>query len=239
MTIERSSLVDKVRGLLAKTVVNGCTEAEAMTALAKARAMIDAYEISETELALTKQEKAVLRQYGMDDRHDIKRFLSMAVAAFAGIKTWRNAGPPRQKVGLTLCGLSADVDFAEWLINHLSQFVANELTAYLFRSAVPKGQRRRIINGFTLGCCTRINDRLYALARESERTQRATLQSRALVLADIKREAIKETMTAAGIRLTQTTTRRKSDPDARGAGAMAGDRATFGRPVDSGTPRLR
>ena len=50
MSINRDNLLGKVRALMAKTVENGCTEEEALSALAKARAMIDAYEIDEAEV---------------------------------------------------------------------------------------------------------------------------------------------------------------------------------------------
>ena len=58
--MNREHLLDKIRALLSKTTENGCTEAEALTALAKARAMMDAYEVTETDLQLTKAEAAVL-----------------------------------------------------------------------------------------------------------------------------------------------------------------------------------
>jgi hypothetical protein len=82
MTIERESLLNKIRALLAKTMENGCSEPEALTALDKARAMMDAYAVSESELSLTKEEKAILRREPPDskDPHRIKWFLSRAVA---------------------------------------------------------------------------------------------------------------------------------------------------------------
>jgi hypothetical protein len=62
MTTQREGLLDKIRGLLAKTIENGCTESEALAALAKARAMMDAYAVGDDELDLTKEEKAILRR---------------------------------------------------------------------------------------------------------------------------------------------------------------------------------
>jgi len=56
MTENREALLNKVRALLAKTITNGCTQPEALTALAKARAMMDAYEITEEDLRLAKEE---------------------------------------------------------------------------------------------------------------------------------------------------------------------------------------
>jgi Protein of unknown function (DUF2786) len=77
MTTQREGLLDKIRGLLAKTLENGCTESEAMAALDKAHAMMAAYDVSENELSLTKEEKAILRREppGTKDPHRIKWFL--------------------------------------------------------------------------------------------------------------------------------------------------------------------
>jgi hypothetical protein len=62
MTVERESILNKIRALLSKTLDKGCTEAEAMAALGKAQALQDAYAITEAELNLTREEKAILRR---------------------------------------------------------------------------------------------------------------------------------------------------------------------------------
>jgi hypothetical protein len=46
----RESLLNKIRALLSKTRSNGCTEPEALAALAKASAMMSAYNVSDAEL---------------------------------------------------------------------------------------------------------------------------------------------------------------------------------------------
>ena len=46
----RKKMLELVRAIMSKTVANGCTEGEAMAALAKARELMAAYEISESEL---------------------------------------------------------------------------------------------------------------------------------------------------------------------------------------------
>jgi uncharacterized protein DUF2786 len=48
MTVERESILNKIRALLSKTLDKGCTEAEAMAALGKAQALQDAYAITES-----------------------------------------------------------------------------------------------------------------------------------------------------------------------------------------------
>src|SRR6516165_9549940 len=74
----RESVIDKIRALLAKTVENGATEAEMMAALDKAAAMRDAYDISDEELQLPKEEKVALHADPADatDPHKLKWRLS-------------------------------------------------------------------------------------------------------------------------------------------------------------------
>src|SRR5258708_24687890 len=93
METEREKLLDKVKALLSKTVENGCTEEEALAALAKARAWIDAFEITDSELSLTTEEKAVFRREppGTRDPHSIKCWLASAVAQLTDCKA---SGPP-------------------------------------------------------------------------------------------------------------------------------------------------
>jgi hypothetical protein len=57
---DRNSIIEKIKALLSKTTANGCTEAEMLAALGKAAAMRDAYDISDEELQVTKEEAAML-----------------------------------------------------------------------------------------------------------------------------------------------------------------------------------
>jgi Protein of unknown function (DUF2786) len=112
MTIERDSVLNKIRALLAKTMENGCSEAEAMAALGKAQAMKDAYAVTEGELNLTKEEKAILRREppGTKDPHRIKWFLTAAVSKFCNCRCWRERRGPsvlRPAIGCAICDLAA------------------------------------------------------------------------------------------------------------------------------------
>jgi hypothetical protein len=60
---KRESIIEKIKALLAKTVQNGCTEAEMMTALGMAQALQDTYIITTEELQLAKDEAAILASH--------------------------------------------------------------------------------------------------------------------------------------------------------------------------------
>jgi hypothetical protein len=228
---DKSDRIETIKKIMRRTTANGCSEAEALQALDTVRALMDAYDISEAELALSKEEKAILRsEPEANDPHNIKAYLAHAVAEFCGCRGWR--GPN----GIIFCGLPADARLASWLLDHLNAFIQRELTAHLIGCLAPKSERRFVINGFVGGITDRINERLDALRQRSATA--ATGNGRALVV--VKDAAVKAKMEAEGICLRKTYSRRRSDEGARAAGAAAGERASFGRPVTGrgAVPRL-
>lgn len=228
--MNRNSLLDKIRALLSKTQGAGCTEHEALAALDKARAMMDAYEVTEADLQLSKSEAAILQEIKGRDTHGIRRFLASGVAKFCDCKAWRKGDGI-----IVFCGLPSDAQFAEWLIENLAAFIQGELANHLMGCLAPKGQRWKIINGFVSGATGRIHHRLSELCQQSAVT--VSSNSRAMVL--VKGAAVAEKMASLNLRLRAgRRSSRKMDYGAIMAGQSAGDRASFGRPV-SGSSILK
>lgn len=232
---DRNSIIEKIKALLAKTTANGATEAEMMSALDKASAMMDAYDIGDAELQLAKDEAAMLHAEPPDlrDPHKIKWRLCHGVAEFCGVKIFRS----RRETGLGCIGMPSDVQFAMWLLDSLADFVFAELYAHLIGCLAPQSERRVIIQSFTAACCERITDRLLALVERSKAAR--TSNGRELVI--IKDAAIKAFMKQQGIRLRTSSMHSPSNVDAaaQAAGRAAGDRASFGRPVTGAAGVLR
>ena len=228
----RNNLLDKIRALMSKTTENGCTEHEALAALDKARAMMDAYEVTEAELQLAKAESAILRSEppGSRDPHGIKRSIAVAVARFCDCKAWRAPS------GLVFCGLQSDAQFATWLLDNLTAFVQAELVKHLIGNLGSRTERRLITVSFVMGCCKRISDRFNALCDQSAKV--AGGNSRALVVT--KAGLIAATMERHGIKLGKgRRSSRHVDGDSYRAGAAAGERASFGRPVSGAAAQAR
>ena len=57
MINSRKKMLERVRAIIAKTIDNGCTESEAVAALAKAQELMAAYDIGEAELRQTEKPK--------------------------------------------------------------------------------------------------------------------------------------------------------------------------------------
>jgi hypothetical protein len=236
MTTEREGVLTKIRALLAKTLEAGCTEGEAMAALEKAQAMKDAYAVTEAELNLTKEEKAVLRREppGTKDPHRIKWFLSYGVSQFCNCESWRQR---RDKGGgMVFCGLPSDAQFASWLLDTLADFVQAELVNHLMEAAPSNEDRREAIRGFVIGCTDRINERLVELCKRSE----AVASSNAKALVVVKGAAIQTKLSELGIHLrSETSCGGAFDSSSYQAGKAAGNRAGFGRPVSGRRAALR
>jgi hypothetical protein len=240
MTIEREKLLSKCRGLMTKTMEAGCTEDEALAALEKLRAIMDAHEISESELNLTKEEKAVFRSEpkGTSDPHLIKFNLVAAVADFRGCEGWR-AGRRGEK-HIVFCGLQSDVEFASWLLDHLAAFVQNEIVKYLMEARPDNQDRRSAAKSFALGCCHRIGERVSELCRNREQNlATATKNTRELVV--VKGAIVKAKLKEFDIHIGTCSSGICSDGASYAAGHAAGAGASFGRPVSgrNATPRLR
>lgn len=233
--INRNSIIEKIKALLSKTTENGATEAEMLSALDKASAMMDAYDITDEEVQATKDEAAMLHAEPPDlkDPHKIKWQLSYGVKRFCGVEIYRS----RRETGLKCIGMPSDVQFAMWLLDNLADFVFGELYAHLIGCLAPKSERQIIIRSFTEACCDRIVDRLLALVERSKAAR--TSNGRELVV--IKNAAIKAFMEQNDIYLRACATGSSSNTNAaaQAAGRAAGDRASFGRPVTGAAGVLR
>jgi hypothetical protein len=235
MTTNRDGLIEKVKALLSKTVDNGCTEEEALAALDKAHALMDAYEVTGADLQLTKEETAILRSEPPDslDPHNIKWYLMGSVAEFCNCKVWQKRR--RDTKVVEFCGLPSDARLATWLLDTLAAFVQAELARHLMDTLPPRGERRKVINGFVEGCCDRISYRLKALRAQSAAA--ATSNGRELVL--VKNAAVDAKMKECGIKVTGCCLGGQTSDAGYQAGHSAGNRASFGRPVTGAGATLR
>lgn len=232
---DRNSIIEKIKALLAKTTEAGATEAEMLSALDKAAALKDAYDISDADLQLAKDEAAMLHADPPDlsDPHKIKWRLGGAVSKFCNVQIYRSRG----ETGLKCIGLPSDVQFAMWLLDHLADFVFGELYAHLIGCLAPPSERRIVTRSFTEGCCDKISERLAELVERSKAAR--TSNGRELVV--VQDSAIKAFMKEHDIHLGTCRSSRSANVDstARAAGHAAGDRASFGRPVGGPTGAMR
>jgi len=218
MLDSRKKMLDKVKAILSKTMDNGCTEGEAMAALAKARELMATYEIDEKELQDV-AEKAQIHRTAVSDPYEIKKNLCVNVGKFTSCKAFRDRDD-------TICfaGKESDIVFATWLLDTLQRFMMRALRQYQGdRAKKHLGNSNWTSASFVVGCAARINEKLKELAPvDWAKTQE-------LIVKELN------------MSLTKSRGRGKEiDQNAAKSGHRAGNSARFDRPVgQGGTLRLK
>lgn len=211
----RKKMLERVRAILAKTMGNGCTEGEAMAALAKARELMATYEIDEADLKEFEQEKAQIHKSSEQDPYDIKKNLGYAVGKFCHCEAWREYNGQRM-----FCGLESDIIFATWLLDTLQRFVMRELRNYQKEKIKIGAYHSNNLTSasFVWGCVQKINEKLKELTPKYETS--------ALVKAEMAKNGI-------ALRYAKNTKSNIHEGSAI-AGANAGKHARFDKPVGQG-----
>lgn len=179
MSDERSRIIKKVHALLSKTIENGCTENEAISAAAKAGELMDFYnlEITDIEIRETK-----CRHLKVELKTSIGGKLDgciIAIAKFCDTKTWYSRGRmayPEGKCSVlargaiyNFFGLEQDVDIAEYLYNILDSAIESELAAFKLSDAFIQAPRKKTASkSFCRAFSSRIHSRLTAMKAERE-----------------------------------------------------------------------
>lgn len=237
----------RIRLLAARTVENGCTDAEAMAAAEMIGRLLDRYMLSMDEVAM-RASPCIQRSVPIRGRRrGAVDACVPAIARFCHCLVWVEEAPP--EAGETEApspappprlpgrryayfGLAADVEMALYLHSVLTQAIASETAAF---SATPHplaGAALRLARrSFQHGLVTRLADRLDALHAAREAAFRATEpQGTALVLA--KQTVVREAFAETRIRLARRAARPlRIEPRAFGAGKRAGDRINLERPL--------
>jgi Protein of unknown function (DUF2786) len=230
----REQMIAKIRALRAKTAAAGASEHEALAAAEKAAELMDAYEVTEDDLAAMREKrfawtKGAANMANGRSEHRVL-FCTAAIAKFTGTRVvycFRRVGPVFAKAA-EYFGEPADVEMATWLHDTVRVALDAEYDTWRrARGSVGQGAKA----SFQAGMVIRINERLRALMDERKRAQDGG--GRALVVC--KDQLVQTAWQEAYPRLNKARNRTLSgrNGNAFGAGTAAGDRVGLGRPVGS------
>ncbi|PDT87743.1 hypothetical protein CO669_22960 [Bradyrhizobium sp. Y36] len=166
----------RIQALRAKTIANGCTEDEALSAAAKVAELLDRHDLSlsDVELRASPCERRVF------ETHRKKRIplddCIGAIAHFCDCRVWREKNAGGENV-YVFFGLGADVEVAHYLAELIDGAVRAELGR--FKTSVDYGrfrhQQRHLANAsFALGMVSSIADRLVALKTSRDQVNEST-----------------------------------------------------------------
>ena len=233
--MDREKIAKIIRALLDKTTENGATEAEAMSSATKARELMDRYNVDRGSVGM--EEEGVYKAFSKRTNYKtlmLKDRMAAAIARFCDCKVWLNKG--KDGGVITFFGLKSDADFAVWLLDSLDGFIrAQALPWIATHKAVVYKQRWEMEKAFVFGAADRISERLSQLTRERAAAMaEAARTSTGTSLVVVKMAIVTREFAKLHMRLGRSSgsSARVNDGGAYSSGRAAGDRASFGRPVN-------
>ena len=175
-------LKTRIQALRAKTIDNGCTEDEALSAAAKVAELLDRYDLSLTDVEIS-DAPCERRAF---ETHRKKRVplddCIGAVANFCDCRVWREKNPAGE-TRYVFFGLRSDIEVAHYLTELIDGAVRCELGRYKTSADYLRfrhKQRHMANASFALGMVASIADKLTAMKAARDQVNRGC--GRALVV---------------------------------------------------------
>ena len=171
-------LKSRIQALRAKTIDNGCTEEEALSAAAKVAELLDRHDLSLTDVEL----RAAPCERRVYETHRKKRIplddCIGAIAHFCDCRVWREKNAAGES-SYVFFGLRGDIEVAHYLADLIDTAVRTELGR--FKTTADYGrfrhQQRHLANAsFALGMVASIADRLVAIKASRDQVNEGTVR---------------------------------------------------------------
>jgi hypothetical protein len=242
-TQELARIKARIKALTEKTVANGCTEAEAMSAAEMVGRLLERYALSMDEIEVRAARCVQVEvELGSRRRRPIDGAVP-AIARFCDCKVWLapaspagSADPerdqPRPGIRYIFFGFETDAALAAYLFTVIGRAIATETAAFKHASPWLKATKlRQATSSFQHGLVARVAARLDTMHEEREvmvRAQRVTGTALIVVKHQVVEDAFRETE----VRLvSMSALGQRVGTKAYQAGWAAGDRVNLSRPV--------
>jgi hypothetical protein len=226
-TEKRDSIIKKIQLLKEKTVSNGCSEAEAMSATEKISQLLNEYDLSMSEVEMKSQ---VFEQNDLIVDGSVRKPIHDVVSTigiFTDTKVWY--AKKDKKFVYSFFGAKNDVEFAHYLFSLLSNSMDFEYKKF------QKTNEYKMIGGkvarasFYKGMSYRLSQRL----KDMKNTIKNDNQEKGIVLYD-KMGLVKQKFDELNLRLKNESRKHSiSDTRAYYAGRKAADNITINKGVSN------
>jgi len=226
-TDELARVKARIKALSEKTVSNGCTEAEAMSAAEMVGRLLERYALSMEEIDLRGTRCVQIEiPLGSRRRRPIDGCVT-AIARFCDCKVWLSRDP--SGLGYVFFGFEPDTGLARYLYTVIDDAIQTELASFRrSRRGMAGTELRRASESFQHGMAARVAERLEAMHGTREASvgaQRAT--GTALIIA--KHRMVDEALAESEIRLVSGRPLVARLNEAFRDGQRAGDRVNLER----------
>lgn len=234
--VELDRLKARIQALRAKTVDNGCTEDEALSAAAKVAELLDRHDLSLSDMEL-RTAPCERRAY---ETHRKKRIplddCIGAIANFCDCRVWREKNVAGES-SYVFFGLRSDIEVAHYLTELIDSAVRAELGRFKTSAAYSqfRHQQRHLANAsFALGMVASIADKLTRMKASRDQVNQST--GRGLVV--LKTSVVDAEFDRLDLKLrTQRRAGRMVSMTAYEAGGAAGAAMAIMPGIDNTPPR--
>jgi hypothetical protein len=229
----------RIQALRAKTIDNGCTEDEALSAASKVAELLDRHDLSLSDIEL-REERCERAEFATGRRKRIPLDQCIgAVAEFCDCRVWREKAASGE-LRYVFFGLRADVTVAHYLTELIDGAVRSELGRYKTSREYLRfrhNERHMANSSFAFGMVTSIADKLAAMKAARDGINRST--GRDLVV--VKSAIVAEELARLDLKLrTVRATRRLVSATAFEAGSAAGNALAVNPGIGTtAAPRMR
>jgi hypothetical protein len=231
MNTDLTKIKTRIRALAAKTVANGCTEQEAMSAMTVVGKLLQEYNLSMDMVDLHDEACAKLEIQADTKQKSGVYYAMAAIAKFTDCKVWSTKGRYSGLV-YSFFGQESDLLMAKYLYDLVNGSIKFETKQF---KKTPEYKNARTAKGassaFALGMGSRIGKRLTQMKIESERDATASRGgNNALII--LKSKLVTEEFAKMKLRLSKAGKTSVRDTASYYSGAAAGDRVNLSRPVN-------
>lgn len=231
MSDKKDRIIRIIQALKAKTADRGATENEAMEAASKIAALMDQYDIAESDVKDAGEDALKTEAINIAKlwQELLIKCIAPSIGKLTGTLVVGRLISARRRV-YEFIGADNDVLFAKWLAETIVDFVLSGLAGEEARRSFPSASARSAYrNGYLIGAGVRINTRIGAMLTDRNQVRASAnlpaLASKAMV--------IKDRLMAQGEKFQQgpNTFSGRVNSDGREAGAARGDAVQLGRPL--------
>jgi len=232
MNVDLNKIKARIRALSAKTVENGCTEAEAIAAIAVVGKLLQEYNLS-MDVVDIRDEPCDTHTISTGSKHRGGVYYAVAsIAAFTGCKIWSHRSSITG-LNYVFFGQESDLLMARYLYDLID--VSIEAETVRFKSSDEYNQsfsKRGSSSSFAIGMGSRISRRLLDLKQQSE-TEVSAARGGNNALVILKNQVVTDAFAKLNLQTKKSNSNTSiKDSGAFKAGMSAGEKVNLSRPVN-------
>jgi hypothetical protein len=237
--VELQKIKARIKALASKTVDRGCSENEAMAAMAMVGKLLNQYNLTMSEIDVREQVCSSITIPTGRSRNAIDSIV-MPLASLFEAKVWRSTRRNAQwkkESSYIFFGTEDDLEMIKYLYHVIEQALANEKLSFKHSAVyVMSRSKKAATRSFGYGMAFRIAERLREQKAEMNAAEAFRTSTTGTSLVVLKGQLVTDEFAKLNLKLTTVASRRTVSNNAAFAkGHEAGNRVNLNRPINDGS----